>query len=53
MLGVSRQHVHGLTQRGILTPIRLVPRGDLRFRIEDVEALIEGASPASARQALE
>jgi hypothetical protein len=42
MLGVSPQHVNGLTRRGILNPVRLVPGGDLRFRVEDIEALIAG-----------
>ena len=45
MLGVTRQRVHRLSQLGVLRPVRLVPGGDLRFRVEDVERLIEGESP--------
>jgi|GEM_PF-1701175 len=42
MLGVTRQRVHRLAQLGVLYPVRLVPGGDLRFRVEDVERLIQG-----------
>jgi DNA-binding transcriptional MerR regulator len=42
MLGITRQRVHRLSQIGVLDPVRLVPGGDLRFRIEDVERLIRG-----------
>jgi hypothetical protein len=45
MLGVTRQRVHDLVQIGVLRPVRLVPQGDFRFRVEDVERLIEGNVP--------
>jgi DNA-binding transcriptional MerR regulator len=46
MLGVTRQRVHRLAQLGVLQPVRLVPKGHLRYRIEDVAKLInEGGKP--------
>jgi DNA-binding transcriptional MerR regulator len=42
MLGVTQQRVHQLAQLGVLRPVRLVPKGDLRFRTEDVERVIRG-----------
>jgi hypothetical protein len=45
MLGVSRQWVDGLARNGVLTPVRLVPRGDMRFRVEEIESLIRGDKP--------
>jgi hypothetical protein len=44
MLACSRGRVHQLARAGVLRPVRLVPLGDLRFRVEDVERLIAGAS---------
>lgn len=44
MLGCSRARVHQLARAGVLHPVRLVPLGDLRFRVEDVERMIAGAS---------
>jgi predicted DNA-binding transcriptional regulator AlpA len=45
MLACSRARVHQLAQTGVLSPVRLVPLGDLRFRVEDVERLIAGDNP--------
>jgi excisionase family DNA binding protein len=42
-LGCSRAWVHELARRRVLEAVRLVPLGDLRFRIEDVERLIAGS----------
>jgi DNA-binding transcriptional MerR regulator len=42
MLDVTRQRVHQLVKLGVLHPVRLVPGGDLRFRVEDVERVIHG-----------
>ena len=39
-IGVER--VHELVALGVLTPVRLTPRGHFRFRVEDVERLIGG-----------
>lgn len=45
MLGISRARVQMLAKAGVLQPVRLVPLGDLRFRVEDVERLIAGEAP--------
>jgi DNA-binding transcriptional MerR regulator len=42
MIGISPKRVRRLSQLGVLKPVRLVPSGDLRFRVEDVERLIRG-----------
>ena len=42
MLGCSRARVCQLAAAGVLQPVRLVPLGDFRFRLEDIKRLIEG-----------
>jgi excisionase family DNA binding protein len=44
-LGCSPKTVRELVATGRLNPVRLSPRGHLRFRVEDVEALIAGENP--------
>jgi excisionase family DNA binding protein len=43
LLGVSPWRVLRLVDEGALTPIRFGDRGWSRFRVEDVEELINGA----------
>ncbi len=45
MLGYSKKSVHALVDKGVLKPVQLGSRGHLRFRVEDVEALIQGERP--------
>lgn len=45
MFGCNRRRVLQLAESGVLRPVRLVPGGDLRFRVEDIERLIEGEGP--------
>jgi predicted site-specific integrase-resolvase len=42
MLACSTKHVHNLVDAGRLNPVRLSPRGHLRFRPEDIERIISG-----------
>jgi excisionase family DNA binding protein len=44
MLGVSPWRVRQLVVEGVLTPVRFGERGKYRFRVADVERLIEGES---------
>jgi excisionase family DNA binding protein len=50
LLGVSERTVDRLRLRGRLRAVQLVPRGRVRFRTDDVEALLtpelRGAAPA-------
>jgi excisionase family DNA binding protein len=48
-LGVSIWTVYRLVEQGVLQPVRLSPRGRLRFRAEDVERLLEPEVPVGAR----
>lgn len=52
LLGVSERTVDRLRQRGLLRPVQLVPRGRVRYRLADVQALLEpelrGPHPARA-----
>ena len=40
VLRVSTRTVDRLAERGVLRPVRLVPGGAVRFRTDDVEALL-------------
>jgi excisionase family DNA binding protein len=41
LLGVSVQTLDRYRRRGRLRPVQIVPRGRVRYRHEDVEALLE------------
>src|SRR4051812_5879313 len=40
-LAVSVETIRRYAERGVLEPVRFVPGGPLRFRVEDVEALLD------------
>jgi excisionase family DNA binding protein len=44
-LGCSPKTVRELVATGRLNPVRLSPRGHLRFRLEEIENLIAGEKP--------
>jgi excisionase family DNA binding protein len=44
VLRVSTRQVHRLVQAGILSPIRLTPGGEFKFRVRDLDVLIERVS---------
>jgi excisionase family DNA binding protein len=41
-LGVSQQTVRRMVKRGTLHPVRLVEGGRWRFRVSELDALIQG-----------
>ncbi len=41
MLGVSTQTLDRYRRRGRLNPVQIVPRGRVRYRIRDVERLLD------------
>jgi hypothetical protein len=45
VLGVSVHRVRQLAAEGVLQPVRFSEAGRLRFRVEDVEALVLGKTP--------
>jgi len=45
-LHVSKATLYRLTRAGLLPSVRLSPRGQLRFRVEDLDALIQNGRAA-------
>ena len=45
-LGCTPKTVRRLAAVGVLEPVRFTPKGHMRFRAEDVEALIAGEGRA-------
>lgn len=45
-LRLSSTRVSELVAAGVLRPVRLTPRGNLRFRADDIEALVRGEGGA-------
>ena len=53
MLGVSTQTLDRYRRRGRLSPVQIVPRGRVRYRVRDVERLLDAPPepyPADPRE---
>jgi hypothetical protein len=50
-LRLSSTRVSELVASGVLKPVRITPRGNLRFKASDIELLVSGAVEAASETA--